>query len=159
MYNVVVIVKTGPKGQKTKEKVEKAIAKEAKVVKVNDIGEQEFSYPINKEERGYYFWIDFMVAKDKLSQVESKIRQEEPLRCLITIKPEEEPEKEQPAKRRKPKSKDKAEKKKMVGKTKKQTKKEAKKTTEKKPKKMAKKKTISAEKRMKDLDKKLEEIL
>jgi len=158
VYNVVVIVATGPKGQKTKEKVEKIIAKEAKVVKTNDIGEQELAYPINKEEQGYYFWVDFKVAKDKLSQVESKIRQEEPLRYLITIKPEEELEKEKPVKRKKPQKK-KAGKKKIVKKTKKQIKKTTKKKPKKVIKKATKKKTISAEKRMKDLDKKLEEIL
>lgn len=136
MYNLLTIVQAGKKGQERREKIEKIVAHLAKVVKSNEIGERELAYPIEKETKAYYFWLDFELDKTKLPELREKIEKEKPIRYLITIKPKEKPVK----------VKKRIEKKKKVAKPK---------VSKVEP----KKKVVSEKKRMKDLDKKLEEIL
>ena len=141
MYNLLLIVKATKKGQESREKIEKSVNGLAKVVKKNEVGERKLAYPIKKETKGFYFWLDFELDKDKLPELKKKIDKEKPIRDLIVNKPKEKPVKV----------------KKRIRKKKKIEKPPAKKRV--KRKKKAKKKLVSEEKRMKDLDEKLEEIL
>ncbi len=140
MYNLVVVVPSNKKGQETKKKIEEVVEKEAKLIKTNDTGERELAYPIGKETTGYYFWLDFSIDQKKLAQLREKIEEKKPLRYLIVTKPKEKPiEKKKKAKKEKPATRKRVVKKKKVVRP--------------------KKKAESEEKRMKDLDEKLEEIL
>ena len=155
MYNIAVITKADPKATGTIQKLETALEKKFKVKESREIGQRDLAYPINKEETGFYFWIDLDIDKQDLSQVEKELAKFKLLRFLITQKPII-IEKKKPRRTVKARAKTGSKPKVMpiVDKPVKVVTKPSKEKQE-----TAKKKVVSDKKRMADLDKKLEEIL
>jgi len=149
MYNLLTIVKTTEKGRETKKKIEKIVRRFAKVVKSNEIGERELAYPIGKETKGFYFWLDFELDKDKLPRLREELEKTKPIRYLIVDKPKLKPVKRKKTAKKRVKKIEKPKPKKLTLSKKKGKKKE----------KTVKKDLASEKKRMEDLEKKLEEIL
>jgi len=155
MYNIAIVTKADPKAAEAMQKMEAALGKKFKVKESREIGQRDLAYPIEKEETGFYFWIDLDINKEDLEQVRKELAKFELLRYLITQKPiiieEKKPKRAVKAKAKvEPKLKTMPVVDKPVKVAPKPTK--AKKET-------AKKKAVSDKKRMADLDKKLDEIL
>jgi small subunit ribosomal protein S6 len=176
-YEITYITKEDAKDKAVKEMIESSLGK---IVSASSLGEKQFAYPIKKETKGFYTTAVFEIEPEKLSELNKKLGlSEEILRHLIIIakaaktempkllpkKVKEEiaapKEISAPKEIAAPKEEKKLEAPKKIVKPPKKLEKPKAETAKKVPTKVEEieKETISEEDRLKELDKKLDELL